>query len=196
MIFLDTGWHFGETLEYRDTLIAHFGLTDVRSIAPDAARLAAADPESTLWSTDPDACCDARKVEPLARALAPFSAWITGRKRYQGGERGALAVVEADGPRLKFNPFARMSPREIAAIFRSAGLPRHPAAAMGYMSIGCMPCSTRAQTGEGVREGRWRGTAKTECGIHRGAAGRLVDGHNNRSALNVFHMNERAEKVF
>ena len=85
VIFLDTGWLFEETLAYRDTLIATLGLRDVRSIKPLEETLSREDPDRELWFSDPDACCRIRKVEPLARALAPFAAWINGRKRFQGG---------------------------------------------------------------------------------------------------------------
>jgi phosphoadenosine phosphosulfate reductase len=124
------------------------------------------DPERELWFSDPDACCRIRKVEPLARALAPFSAWINGRKRFQGGARAAMPVVEDDGIRLKFNPFANISPEELSAIYARAGLPPHPLAAQGYSSVGCMPCTSRTASGEDARAGRWRGRSKTECGIH------------------------------
>jgi len=102
----------------------------------------------------------------LARALAPFSGWINGRKRFQGGARATIAVVEADGDRLKFNPLANVSPREIEAIYQQAELPPHPLVASGYLSVGCMPCSSRTSPDEDARAGRWRGRAKTECGIH------------------------------
>ena len=95
VIFLDTGWLFEETLAYRDTLIATLGLRDVRSIKPLEETLSREDPDRELWFSDPDACCRIRKVEPLKRALAPFSAWINGRKRFQGGLRAAIPVVEA-----------------------------------------------------------------------------------------------------
>ena len=85
VIFLDTGWLFEETLAYRDTLIATLGLRDVRSIKPLEETLSREDPDRELWFSDPDACCRIRKVEPLARALEPFAAWINGRKRFQGG---------------------------------------------------------------------------------------------------------------
>ncbi len=166
VIFLETGWLFEETLAYRDTLVARLGLCDVRSIKPLDETLARHDPERELWFSDPDACCRIRKVEPLTRALAPFRAWINGRKRFQGGERVALPVVEDDGIRLKFNPFANVSREQIAAIYAGAGLPQHPLAAMGYSSVGCMPCTSRTASGEDPRAGRWRGRAKTECGIH------------------------------
>ena len=166
VVFLDTGWLFEETLAYRDTLVATLGLRDVRSIKPLEQALSREDPDRELWFSDPDACCRIRKVEPLARALAPFSAWINGRKRFQGGLRADMAVVEDDGVRLKFNPFANVSREEIEAIYKLAKLPPHPLAASGYLSVGCMPCSSRASADEDVRAGRWRGRAKTECGIH------------------------------
>jgi len=166
VIFLDTGWLFGETLAYRDTLIAALGLRDVRSIKPREKTLDQADPDRDLWFSDPDACCRIRKVEPLARALQPFDAWINGRKRFQGAARATIAVVEEDGMRLKFNPFANISREEIAAIYAEAKLPPHPLAASGYLSVGCMPCTSRTETNEDARAGRWRGRAKTECGIH------------------------------
>ncbi len=166
VIFLDTGWLFEETLAYRDTLIAALGLRDVRSIKPSDEVLSREDPDRELWFSNPDACCRIRKVEPLARALAPFAGWINGRKRFQGGARAEISVVEADGARLKFNPFANVSRELIAAIYTEARLPPHPLMAAGYLSVGCMPCTSRTSPDEDVRAGRWRGRAKTECGIH------------------------------
>jgi len=166
VIFLDTGWIFEETLAYRDTLIKKLGLRDVRSIKPLQQTLKQNDPDGDLWFSDPDACCRIRKVEPLARALGPFSAWINGRKRFQGGLRATLPVVEDDGARLKFNPFAQISRAEIEAIYKSADLPPHPLVSAGFLSVGCMPCTSRTEAGEDARAGRWRGRAKTECGIH------------------------------
>lgn len=166
VIFLDTGWLFEETLAYRDTLIATLGLKDVRSIRPAEETLSREDPDRDLWFSDPDACCRIRKVEPLARALKPFDAWLNGRKRFQGNSRADIPVVEDDGARLKFNPFANVSREELEAIFARAKLPRHPLVASGFLSVGCMPCTSRTAEGEDERAGRWRGRAKTECGIH------------------------------
>jgi phosphoadenosine phosphosulfate reductase len=166
VVFLDTGWLFAETLAYRDTLIATLGLTAVRSIRPAEEALSREDPERELWFSDPDACCRIRKVEPLARALQPFSAWINGRKRFQGNARAEIRVVEADGARLKFNPFAYVSREQIEEIFVRAKLPRHPLLGSGFLSVGCMPCTSRTAEGEDARAGRWRGQSKTECGIH------------------------------
>ena len=166
VIFLDTGWLFEETLAYRDALIAALGLRDVRSIKPLQEALSRQDPDRELWFSDPDACCRIRKVEPLARALKPFAAWINGRKRFQGGARAEIPVVEEDGAKLKFNPFATVSREEIEAIYKLGKLPPHPLVASGYLSVGCMPCSSRTAPDESARDGRWRGRAKTECGIH------------------------------
>jgi phosphoadenosine phosphosulfate reductase len=166
VIFLDTGWLFEETLAYRDTLIERLGLRDVRSIKPLEETLSREDPDRELWFSDPDACCRIRKVEPLKRALVPFDAWINGRKRFQGGLRATIPVVEEDGVRLKFNPFANVSREAIEAIFKAAELPPHPLAASGFLSVGCMPCTSRTSPDEDTRAGRWRGRPKTECGIH------------------------------
>ena len=171
VIFLDTLRHFGETLRYRDTLVARLGLTDVRSVKPDPAEVARRDPDLTLFQRDPDACCALRKVEPLERALAGFGGWITGRKRFQALTRAALPAVEwaADEGRFKINPLASWSPERVAAEFEARGLPHHPLEADGFLSIGCMPCTERVAPGADPRSGRWSGQAKTECGIHRPA---------------------------
>jgi phosphoadenosine phosphosulfate reductase len=166
VIFLDTGWLFEETLAYRDTLIEKLGLRDVRSIKPLDETLSREDPDRELWFSDPDACCRIRKVEPLKRALAPFAAWINGRKRFQGGLRADIPVVEQDGIRLKFNPFANVSREQVEAIFKESNLPPHPLTASGFLSVGCMPCTSRTSPDEDARAGRWRGRPKTECGIH------------------------------
>jgi phosphoadenosine phosphosulfate reductase len=167
VLFLDTQKHFPETLRYRDDLVAKLGLTDVRSRRPDAVEVARRDPDGILWHRAPDACCQLRKVEPLAQALAPFAAWISGRKRFHGGDRAALPVVEWDGARVKINPLAPWSAAEIDCQFESRGLPRHPMVADGFLSIGCMPCTSRAAHADDPRSGRWADREKTECGIHQ-----------------------------
>lgn len=176
ILFLDTGKLFSETLHYRDRLVAQLGLRDVRTIIPAAEGLGAVDPQGMLWLDDPDACCAARKVAPLASALSGFAAWVSGRKRYQGGARAALPVFEADGAgRIKVNPLAKWPKSRVDLEFASHGLPHHPLEAQGYVSIGCVTCTDRAHLGDEPRAGRWRGLPKTECGIHeiirrRGAA--------------------------
>lgn len=166
VLFIDTGFLFPETLAYRDELIARLGLRDVRTIQPSEHDLERFDPERDRWSADPDLCCQIRKVLPLQQALTGFCAWINGRKRYHGGERSRLRIVEDDGLRLKFNPLAGMDRDALQSYFDTHRLPRHPLEAHGFLSIGCMPCTSRTAPGEGVRAGRWRGRGKTECGIH------------------------------
>ncbi|MBI3700966.1 MAG: phosphoadenylyl-sulfate reductase [Afipia sp.] len=166
VMFLDTGWLFEETLAYRDSLIELLGLKDVRTIHPLDENLEREDKDRDLWFSDPDRCCFIRKVEPLTRALTPFEAWINGRKRFQGGDRAAIPIVEADGARLKFNPLANVTLDELKALYAGMKLPPHPLVASGFTSIGCMPCTTRTMPGEDPRAGRWRDRDKIECGIH------------------------------
>ena len=166
VIFLDTLKLFPETLRYRDALVDRLGLRDVRTIAPDAAAIAAEDGDGLLWRRDPDRCCALRKVVPLERALDGFEAWINGRKRSHGAARSHLPLVEVESGRLKLNPLALWSADDVEGYFIANDLPRHPLEADGFSSIGCMPCSAPTASGEGRRAGRWRGLDKTECGIH------------------------------
>ena len=170
VLLIDTGYLFPETLAYRDHLRQRLGLRNIRSISPDEAELAAEDGEADLHTRDPDACCALRKVRPLAQALGGYDAWINGRKRFQGGGRAVIPIVEAEGARLKFNPLADLTPEDFAARFRAAGLPPHPLEKHGFRSIGCMPCTSATRPGEDPRAGRWRGRGKVECGIHLGAS--------------------------
>jgi phosphoadenosine phosphosulfate reductase len=166
VLFLDTGMHFPETLAYRDELAARLGLTDIRSITPDAAEVARRDPDGELHRYVPDDCCALRKVAPLERALAPFAAWATGRRRGQAATRRALPFVETVDGRSKYNPLADWSAERIAAELARRGLPRHELVARGFPSIGCAPCTRAVRPGEDARAGRWAGTGKVECGIH------------------------------
>jgi phosphoadenosine phosphosulfate reductase len=168
VLFLDTGQHFGETLAYRDQLVADLGLTRLEIVHPQAAAMAARDPDGLLHRTDTDACCDIRKVEPMARAVEPFAAWFTGRKRFQAATRSALPAFEAVGPRVRVNPLASWTGADIAKYLRARNLRENPLVAYGYLSIGCFPCTKAVQPGEDPRSGRWAGQGKTECGIHLG----------------------------
>ena len=167
VLFLDTGMLFDQTLLYKDELANRLGLTDIRVLRPDPAALHEDGRDGTLWNSVPDHCCHLRKVLPLAAGLRGFDAWITGRKRFQGGARQTLPAIEADTDgRTKINPLANWTPAEIAAYFRAHDLPRHRLEADGYRSIGCIPCTDRVADGEHPRAGRWRHATKTECGIH------------------------------
>lgn len=167
VLFVDTGQHFAETLGYREMLAAVLGLTDVRDVRLSERERAANDPQDELWRYDPDACCRLRKVTPLDRALAPFEAWISGRKRHQAFSRIALPVVERVDGKTKLNPLAAWTAADIEAEMVRRALPRHPLSLAGYPSIGCATCTHAVATGEDPRSGRWAGTGKTECGIHR-----------------------------
>jgi phosphoadenosine phosphosulfate reductase len=166
VVFLDTGKHFSETLDYRDALAADFGLANIRVVSPDEAALARIDPTGRLHETDVDACCDVRKVEPMARGIEPFRAWFTGRKRFQAATRTALPVFEAVGHRIRINPLAHWTTVDQADYMRAHRLRENPLVAYGYLSIGCFPCTQPVGPGEDARSGRWAGHAKTECGIH------------------------------
>lgn len=166
IIFLETGKHFLETLTYRDLLSERIGLTNIRSVTPEALDLNRADPDGRLREHEPDRCCHIRKVLPLERALDGFDAWITGRKRHQGGERSRLETLEAVDSRIKINPLAEWTPARIAAEFRRRDLPHHPLVSQGYLSIGCAPCTARVASDQPARSGRWADSDKSECGIH------------------------------
>jgi phosphoadenosine phosphosulfate reductase len=166
VLFLDTGMLFGQTLDYRRLLAARLGLTDVRDLRPAYHDLATADPEAKLWQTDTDACCEIRKVIPLDKALAGFDGWVTGRKRFHGGARLALPVVEQAGHQIKFNPLANWTKEDLDAYMAEQDLPAHPLVAQGFPSIGCWPCTKPVEDGQDVRSGRWADSEKTECGIH------------------------------
>ena len=171
VVFTNTQKMFGETLAYRDDLAERLGLTDLRVVRPDPRLLRCKDATGLRWSYDPDGCCELRKVAPLARALAPFDAWISGRKGFQAGTRAALRRFEEDSGRLKINPLADWDKPRLDAYFAEHDLPRHPLEAQGYPSIGCAPCTSKVRPGENPRAGRWRGWAKVECGIHVACAG-------------------------
>lgn len=166
IVFVDTLHLFAETLAYRDSLVAQLGLTNVVTITPDEAALAAEDEDKFLWARDPDRCCALRKVIPLTKALDGYEAWITGRKRFQAQTRASLPLFEAEGERVKVNPLAGWTTERLDAYFAMHDLPRHPLVDHGYLSIGCIACTSPVKPGEDARAGRWRGRGKIECGIH------------------------------
>jgi phosphoadenosine phosphosulfate reductase len=174
VLFVDTGKLFSATLSYRDTLVEHLGLTDIRSLSPNRDHLAADDPDGTLHLTNPDLCCHIRKTQPLLSALRPFKVWISGRKRHHGGERSALPRVEIQDGKLKLNPLYDWSREAIEAYYETHNLPRHRLVAEGYPSIGCAPCTVPIKDPDAdPRAGRWADSNKTECGIHIGQDGQI-----------------------
>lgn len=166
VLFLNTGKLFGETLRYRDKIQMQLGLTDVRTCGPHPSDIGQSDPNGTLHASDPDLCCSIRKVWPLQEALKPFSAWMTGRKRFQSDARAELPRIEWVDDKVKVNPLADWTADDVAAYRDENRLPVHPLVKDGYLSIGCMPCTDRVAPGEDQRAGRWRGLDRSECGIH------------------------------
>ncbi len=166
VVFVDTGQHFPETLEYRDRLVERLGLTNIMRAEPDAGLLAKEDPEKFLFASDPDRCCEIRKVEPLAATLDNYDAWITGRKGFQTADRSRLPLFEAEGARVKVNPLVGWTASDLLDYIKQHDLPPHPLVAKRFPSIGCLPCTSRVMPGEDPRAGRWRGKSKQECGIH------------------------------
>ncbi len=177
VIMIDTEMLFPETLAYQAEVAKTLGLCDVRIIRADANAVAAVDPDGMLHQSDPDACCAVRKTAPLLDALEDFDGWITGRKRFQNGQRVNLDLFEVDTEhRFKINPLAHWRVQDLTAYMENNALPRHPLVAKGYPSIGCAPCTSPVAKGEDPRSGRWNGQDKVECGIHFGADGAVVRG--------------------
>lgn len=166
IVFLETGMHFPQTLDYKDELIERLGLSNVREYAPAENERLIQDSKNTLWKTAPDSCCELRKVRPLEPALEGFNAWVTGRKRFHGGARLKMPVFEYAGGRFKVNPLASWTQEDVQNYFNYRQLPRHPLQAQGYPSIGCWPCTKPAEDPSDIRSGRWAGQNKTECGLH------------------------------
>jgi len=166
VLFVDTGKLFPETLDYRDSLVEHLGLTQVRTLRAPDALVGNSDLGGTLYERDPDACCHVRKVMPYAQACADFDVLIGGRKRHHGDLRTRLETAERAGPHIKVNPLAHYSSADIEAAFKDRNLPRHPLVSDGYVSLGCAPCTHMSCASKGARAGRWTGHKKTECGIH------------------------------
>jgi phosphoadenosine phosphosulfate reductase len=169
IVLLDTGYLFAETEWYADDLRRRYGL-NLRTVHP------LPDIERDVWQTDTDACCAARKVEPLQRALAGKRAWVTGLRRAESPLRARTPVVHDDLLRAvtKINPIATWSDDDVATYTAMHDLPAHPLTDRGYPSIGCWPC-TRPASGADPRAGRWAGTAKTECGLHGSGVPVFVD---------------------
>lgn len=167
VVFLDTGLLFKETLAYRDALVERLKLTGVRTVGPKPEDIAAFDADGSLHLKDANACCRIRKVQPLESAIEGFDAWITGRKRFHGGERASLGVIERVDGHIKINPLVNWPQQRIDEAFEKRNLPRHPLTAEGYASVGCFPCTSKTESSEDARSGRWRHLEKTECGIHK-----------------------------
>jgi phosphoadenosine phosphosulfate reductase len=168
VVFLDTGYHFAETIGTRDAVATVY---DVQVITMLPTRTVAEQDEeygARLHERDPDLCCAMRKVEPLARGLAPYVAWASGARRDEASTRESLRVIDWDAKRsmVKVNPLAAWTQADVDQYIEDNNVLVNPLAYDGYPSIGCAPCTRQVAPGEDPRSGRWSGTGKTECGLH------------------------------
>ena len=168
VVFLDTGYHFAETLGTRDAVAATYPvnlitITPVRTVAEQDDRHG-----PRLHDRDPDLCCALRKVQPLERAMRGYDAWATGLRRDEAPHRAGTGVVEWDGDRgkVKVNPLAAWTDDQVDAYVAEHDVLVNPLLQDGFASIGCGPCTRRVAPGEDPRAGRWAGQSKVECGIH------------------------------
>ncbi len=161
VVFLDTQYHFAETLWYVETVRRRYNL-NLRIVEPDVS-------PDDRWLDDPDGCCAARKVVPMAKALAGRTAWMTGLRRDEAPTRAKTPVVGYDVGRgmVKINPIADWTAIDVQRYAEDRSLPEHPLREKGYASIGCWPCTRPIAEGEDARAGRWAGSDKLECGLHR-----------------------------
>ncbi|ACY97360.1 MULTISPECIES: phosphoadenylyl-sulfate reductase [Thermomonospora] len=168
VLFVDTGYHFAETIGTRDAVEAVYpvnviNVTPTRTVAEQEAALG-----PRLYGRNPDLCCHLRKVEPLSRALEGYMAWFSGIRREETPSRRDRKVVEWDGRRgmVKVNPILNWTQQEMDDYIADNGVLVNPLHYDGYPSIGCAPCTRPVAPGEDPRSGRWAGLGKTECGIH------------------------------
>jgi len=159
VIFLDTQYHFQETLATAERIRDRYPIR-LRVVWPEVR-------PDDLWRTDPDACCQARKVLPMQRALQGRTAWLSGVRRADSPLRQQMPVVQRDRRGLvKVNPLIGWSDDDVAGYIAEHDVPVNPLVEQGYASIGCWPCTRPVRDDEDARAGRWEGSSKTECGLH------------------------------
>ena len=168
VVFLDTGYHFVETIGTRDAVAAFTNITLLNITPRQSVAEQDAEYGPRLFERDPDRCCALRKVQPLERALAPYTAWATGLRRDESPTRADTKVVAWDAKRgkVKIAPIARWTESDVEDYIAKNGVLVNPLQLDGYPSIGCAPCTRRVAPGEDPRSGRWAGRQKTECGLH------------------------------
>jgi len=169
IFFLDTDLLFPETYSLRDQLETRYGIHFERRSSKHSLMAQAREFGERLWERQPDLCCKLRKVEPLEEMLVDLRAWITAIRRDQTRSRARAAIIERDRKfgLIKINPLAAWSAVRVWDYIVKHDVPYNPLHSTGYSSIGCMPCTTPVQIGEDSRAGRWRGSSKTECGLHK-----------------------------
>ena len=168
VLFLDTGYHFAETIGTRDAVAAVYPVNVVNVTPPTTVAEQDAELGPKLYARNPDLCCYLRKVVPLEQSLEPYDAWITGVRREETDARTDTKVVQWDPRRqmVKINPIVDWTQKQVDDYIAEHGVLVNPLVYDGYPSIGCATCTARVETGADPRSGRWAGSAKTECGIH------------------------------
>lgn len=171
VLFIQTGFHFPETIAFRDRIVADWDLELIETTPTLGPERQAKEVHPELFRADPDRCCELNKVRPLREALGGLDGWVTGVRRDQSAGRAAARVIERQRVDdrheiVKVNPLATWTAAEIWRYAEEHGVPTHPLYEQGYLSIGCAPCTRATRPGEDPRAGRWAGLDKTECGIH------------------------------
>ena len=168
VVFLDTGYHFAETIGTRDWISSVLPITLVNVQPPTTVAEQDAEHGPKLHERDPDLCCSLRKVQPLAQTLAGYPAWGSGVRRDESPTRAGTRLVDWDAKRgmVKVNPMAAWTQDVVDAYIAEHQIPVNPLFELGYGSIGCAPCTRPVAPGEDPRAGRWAGKNKIECGIH------------------------------
>ncbi|HVL80507.1 MAG TPA: phosphoadenylyl-sulfate reductase [Actinomycetota bacterium] len=171
VLFIQTGFHFPETIGFRDRIVSDWGLELIETRPTLGPERQAAEVHPRLYEVDPDRCCELNKVRPLQEVLDGLGGWVTGLRRDQGATRRETKVVDVQtlhsGREIwKVNPLATWTASEVWRYAEEHDIPTHPLYDRGYLSIGCAPCTRPVREGEDARAGRWAGREKTECGIH------------------------------
>jgi phosphoadenosine phosphosulfate reductase len=175
ILFLETGFHFAETLAFKEQLTDRLGLNVIDLVGDHTVESQATEYGERLYERDPDQCCRLNKVEPFTRALHDLDLWITALRRDSSPSRAATPILEQyelepDRWMVKVNPVANWTRRDVWTYLAENHLPRNPLYDLGYAQVGCAPCTRLVFAGEGERAGRWDGSLKVECGIHLGTA--------------------------
>jgi phosphoadenosine phosphosulfate reductase len=168
VLFLDTGYHFAETIGTRDAVSAVYPVNVINVTPPTTVAEQDSELGPKLYARNPDLCCYLRKVVPLEQSLEPYDAWITGVRREETDARTTTKVIQWDARRqmVKVNPIVEWTQQDVEAYITTRGVLVNPLVYDGYPSIGCQTCTAKVEAGADPRSGRWAGTAKTECGIH------------------------------
>ena len=166
ILMLNTNFLFNETISYKDYILDKLNLKNFTELFPENSDLLSYDKKNILWKSNPDACCNIRKVLPLQKELKKYTTWISGKKGYQSDSRKKIMIFELINEKIVINPMANIKKEYISKYFKLHGLKKHPLYESGYHSVGCVHCTSKTIDPNEPRSGRWSGNIKTECGIH------------------------------